>query len=308
MKKTDKIAILLATYNGETYLSEQLESILQQSSQKWKVFIHDDGSNDRSMQIIAKYIEHYPELFCYIEGNRQGNARDNFFYLLSQVEAPYYMFCDQDDVWRPDKVEITHSKMLEIENNSIIPCLAFTELEVIDKDGAVICESMSQYQGLDCTNTSINRLLMQNVVSGCTMEINYALRTLGLEYQNSQNIIMHDWWLALIAAAFGRIEFIEAVTIGYRQHDANSVGALDIHSKKYLMKRIWQGKNIKKSLYLTRIQAGEFAKCIDGKNNTIASKYANIGERGKLRRCFFYLKNDMKKTNLSRNIGLILWG
>lgn len=310
MKKTDKIAILMATYNGQKYLREQLDSIREQTMQDWVVFFHDDGSTDTTMEIIREYETKDPARFCYVDGPATGGAKNNFFYLMSQVEAPYYMFCDQDDVWKKKKIELTHNKMLELEkkDEKDVPCLAFTELEVVDWNRDIISNTMSQFQGLDCSKTSINRLLMQNVVTGCTVEINRVLRDMGLVYRDADAIIMHDWWLSLIAAAYGRIEFLNVPTIEYRQHGDNSVGALAIHSRKYLAKRLHQASAIREALRLTRVQAGQFAECVDTQGTTVAAKYAAIGQASKRKRLCFYLRHDMRKTNLTRNIGLFIWG
>lgn len=306
MEQTDKIAILLATYNGELYLRQQLASIEAQTNTNWVVFIHDDGSTDRTKEIIHEYVMSNPSKFKYIEGPATGSAKNNFFFLLSKVDAPFYMFCDQDDVWNVDKIQITHGKMNGAEADK--PCLVFTELTVVDSQCKVIAERMSEYQQLDCINTSINRLLMQNAVTGCTMEINRSLRDMMLQYRNIKSIIMHDWWGALIASLFGSIEFVSQPTIYYRQHGSNSVGALAIHSKSYLMKKTTQGNQIKESLEKTRTQAMELAKAFNLPKESIPYLYAESGEWNKIKRLQFYKKNHIRKTGLSRNIGLMIWG
>lgn len=409
-----KIAILLATYNGERYLAEQIESIRAQSCTNWHVYMHDDGSSDGTLEILRAYATKEPEHFTYVEdGCRARSARDfsdaaeakeiagvptkaetyatadttmgvgtnaatgaknimnaaiksrgakgNFFYLLEQVEADYYMFCDQDDVWLPDKIAVTWAKMQEIDR--LYPAAVFTELRVVDEQKNTICDTMSAYQGLDCSKISFHRLMIQNVVTGCTMMINRVLRDemLGRRVQSASGgieppvsavpkngasasrttprekltseasagfipdydkIIMHDWWGAMIAAAFGRIAFVPEPTILYRQHGANSVGAKAATSMGYLAKRMAKADEVRESLRLTREQAGEFARCfaqaqayedltcskLDEGCISLAFNYASLGSKNKLSRLGFYIRHDAWKTNLSRNVGLIIFG
>lgn len=307
--KTDKIAILLATYNGERFLREQIDSLLRQSMQEWVLYIHDDGSKDNTMNVINEYVLKYPQKIIKIDGQPTGCARNNFFYLFRQVEAPYYMCCDQDDVWLEDKVKLTFEKMRELENEeNSIPCLVYTELRVVDEGLKTISETMSEYQSLDCTIHTINQYLIQNSVTGCTMMTNRALRDKMLEIDNIENTIMHDWWIALVAAWFGRVSFIDNPTIMYRQHNGNSVGALQINSFKYIIKRIWQKKQIQETLAAGRLQAKEFVDTYKISDDSLPGMFCNLDRLTKFGRLSFYKKNNMYKTGFMRKMGQILWG
>ena len=113
-----KIYILLATYNGEKYLKEQLDSLFEQTNQHWTLWIHDDNSKDNTVNIIKKYKSKYPDQIEFLDDDiSTGGAKENFTYLLDNIndDYDYIMFCDQDDVWLEDKIEITLKKMLEIE-------------------------------------------------------------------------------------------------------------------------------------------------------------------------------------------------
>lgn len=307
MFRTDKIAILMATYNGEKYIEEQLDSILKQSNQNWVLYIHDDGSSDQTPQIILEYQNKYPDKICLLEGEKTGGAKNNFLYLTSQVEAPYYMYADQDDVWKPSKIELTIDVMKEEEKEN--PILVFSELEVVDENLNVIAEKMSAYQGLDCTKLSINRALIQNVVTGCTMMMNRLLRDEMLKgLSQSESILMHDWWAYLIAARFGKVCFIEKSTIFYRQHSDNGVGARNANALRYKIGRMFSGKEIRKSLINTRNQAKLFAELYEVNDESLVRKYAELGTKNKIERIRFYYKNDVKKSTSSKNLGLIMWG
>lgn len=304
-----KIAILLATYNGEKYIREQLDSIFTQTYKDWVVYIHDDGSKDKTMDILKEYAQREPNRIVIVDGASTGGARNNFFYLMSKVDAPYYMCCDQDDIWLPEKIEKTVKSMKKLEFNSQDePLLVFTELTVVDGSLNVIAEKMGEYQSLDCKNITLPKVLMQNIVTGCTMMFNKKLRDEMLRYKNVNNIIMHDWWAGIIAARYGKLYFLDEPTIMYRQHGDNSVGAVDTRSLAYVLSKFNKSREIKESLVATRQQAKEFATVFNLDENSLAFQYSKSGSLNKIKRLLFYKRNGMTKSGLFRKIGLLVWG
>lgn len=308
MHSTDKIAILMATYNGEKYICQQIDSILSQTCKDWELYIHDDGSTDNTIAAVESYVEKYPDKIHLIDGKSTGGAKYNFFYMFGQVEAPYYMTCDQDDVWLDKKIELTYDKMLTIEDKADILCLVYTELRVVDSVLNTIADTMSEYQSLDCHKRTINQFILQNSVTGCTMMVNRALRDKMLRITNIDNTIMHDWWAALVAAQFGKTAFIDEPTILYRQHGDNSLGALGINKLSYIVRRVWQKKQIQESLRLGRLQAREFAKTYNLPTDSLAVRYAALEGKSRRERQRFYKKNDMYKTGTMRRLGQAVWG
>lgn len=308
MHSTDKIAILMATYNGEKYICQQIDSILSQTCRDWELYIHDDGSTDNTIAAVESYVEKYPDKIHLIDGKSNGGAKYNFFYMLGQVEAPYYMTCDQDDVWLDKKIELTYDKMLTIENKADVPCLVYTELRVVDSELNTIADTMSEYQSLDCHKRTINQFILQNSVTGCTMMVNRALRDMMLRITDIDNTIMHDWWAALVAAQFGKTAFIDEPTILYRQHGDNSLGALGINKLSYIVRRVWQKKQIQESMRLGRLQAREFAKTYNLPADSLAVRYAALEGKSRLVRQRFYKENDMYKTGTMRRLGQAVWG
>ena len=304
MLQTDNIAILMATYNGEKYIKEQIESVLFQSRSDWELYIHDDGSVDGTMQIIDSYCMRYPDKIHKISGASTGGARNNFFYLLGCVDAPYYMFCDQDDVWLKNKIKKTYSAMNRQDDGK--PALVFTDLKVADHDLNIIAESMDKYQKLECCDTSVKRVLIQNMCTGCTMMINRALRDEMIKAKISDNIIMHDWWAALIAAEFGKMYFISEPQILYRQHRNNSVGARGFNIKYFLNRFLKKGE-VEKALRDTEKQALYFSELYGLDEDDIISGYGRIRELSKIGRIRFYTKNNIYKKGIIRNIGLFLY-
>lgn len=308
MHSTDKIAILMATYNGEKYICQQIDSILSQTCKDWELYIHDDGSTDNTIAAVESYVEKYPNKIHLIDGKSTGGAKYNFFYMFGQVEAPYYMTCDQDDVWLDKKIELTYGKMLTIESKADVPCLVYTELRVVDSGLNTIADTMSGYQSLDCHKRTINQFILQNSVTGCTMMVNRTLRDKMLCITDIDNTIMHDWWAALVAAQFGKTAFIDEPTILYRQHGDNSLGALGINKLSYIVRRVWQKKQIQESMRLGRLQAREFAKTYNLPADSLAVRYAALEDKSRCERQRFYKENDMYKTGTMRRLGQAVWG
>ncbi len=246
------IAILMATYNGEYFLSEQIESILKQTNNKWVLFIHDDGSKDATTDIITNYCKLFPSKIIHINDNYIfGNSKENFSHLLNIVDDKfnYIMFCDQDDIWKNDKIEKTFLKLKEEENIMSMDCpiIIFTDLIIVDENLELISDSMWKYQKtkpLFCQN--INRLATCNVVTGCTMMINKAAKK---QYSLTKNAIMHDWLLSLqVLKAGGRISFVNEGLILYRQHSSNVCGARHISFIGHIKKINTLNKFIKENL------------------------------------------------------------
>lgn len=231
------IAIILGVYNGSKYLSNQLDSIINQTNKDWTLYIRDDFSSDNSLEIISRYCEQYSN-FILIEDTK-GNlrTRDNFFELLYRVDSDYYMFCDQDDIWLPNKIELTFNKMkfneLKYKYNHI---LIFTDLKVVDYSLKELSSSFWKYSRINpYVIKTFNYMSVYSLVTGCTVMINRKA------YLNSLPIsplaAMHDSWITLKTIASGGIvDFVDEVTILYRQHGSNVLGANEVNSKYFFNK------------------------------------------------------------------------
>lgn len=234
------IYILLATYNGEKYIREQLESLLEQTYQDWILWIHDDGSKDGTLNIIKEYEEKLPNKIKFLnDGLRCGGAKQNFTHLLNSIDNnfDYIMFCDQDDVWLDAKIETTLNQMIEVENsNQNKPIIIHTDLQVVDEELNIIADSYFIYQKIKPQwSKDFNISLVQNSVTGCTMMINKKAKIISLPIGN--NAIMHDWWILLkVLLHGGVVEHINKSTILYRQHSSNDTGAKGFSYTKLLNK------------------------------------------------------------------------
>jgi hypothetical protein len=224
---TPSLDILLATFRGERYLRQQLDSLLAQTDRDFRILARDDGSDDATPAILAEYAERHPDVLVLLPGG--GAARGacgNFAELLAYSRAPYAMFCDQDDHWHPDKVAMSRMEMTRLEHRhgSGIPLLVHGDLRVVDEMLKPIAPSFASLMRLDLRHgTRLNRLLMQNVVTGCTMIMNRALVEAASPIP--PGVFMHDAWVALVAGSLGEIAMLERPLIDYRQHGRNVIGA-----------------------------------------------------------------------------------
>lgn len=229
------VEILLTAYNGERFLREQLDSLLAQTWEQWHLTVSDDSSTDGTPAILDEYAARYPDRVRRVrhEG-RFGNARDHFFWLMKECEATYMMFCDQDDVWHPDKVEKTMRALLKAEDEvgADVPALVFTDLTPVDEKLRPIAPSLMKMQKQYTEVIDYRALLMQNIVTGCATGINRALAGLAGQCRDTSQVIMHDWWLGVVAARFGKVVYLDESTMLYRQHGGNSVGARNTGSVK----------------------------------------------------------------------------
>lgn len=224
--------ILLACYQGERFLRAQLDSLLNQSFQDFKILARDDCSSDRTRAILEEYSFRFPDKITIIESKDRLGVIGNFNALLEHANTEVIFFCDQDDVWEHDKVEVA---MKKFQRTSKTPLLVHTDLQIVDENANRVHRSFWEYSNLDPhKGKALNRVLVQNHATGCTMAINKALRDLA--YPIPKDAIMHDWWISLIASACGKTETIETQTILYRQHDSNTLGARTISWKDGLRK------------------------------------------------------------------------
>jgi len=222
------VDIVMATYNGMPYIREQLQSILWQDYPDFRLLIHDDGSTDGTVEEIKRAAERYPDKVVFIEdGITFKDAKKNFEHLLKMTEADYIFLADQDDVWLPSKVSVMvkHIKNSEEQNRGRKPVLAFSDLFPIDKNGFSKSSSMFKMENVNPRAVCLELLLSRNIVPGCVMGFNRLLLEASLAFPNEA--IMHDWWLALIAAATGNIVYVPKALVLYRQHGGNAIGVRD---------------------------------------------------------------------------------
>ena len=314
------ITIIMAVYNGQEYIREQLESLKDQTYTEWRLVIRDDRSSDKTAEIVKKFSDEVEqEVIFKVNEKPSGSAINNFALLINDAkESDYVMFCDQDDIWKKDKIEITFNKMKQAEERygRDFPLLVHGDVEVIDENGNINADSMFEMSHINA-DSKLPQILIQNHVTGCTMMCNKKLIAGISEYASSEYIIMHDYLAALYASVFGKIEVIRKPLLSYRQHSGNSVGAKNNNNPVYLLKRLANGrKSYKEAMETSRNQVKFFVEIYREelaaekycKEYELMSGYASLGSRAKLYRIMFYKKNHIWKNGTIRKIMQVIWG
>ncbi len=239
-----KVAILMGTYNAQKFLARQLDSIAAQSWSTWSVWISDDGSLDESLSIIAAFQQKWTANRVILLAGPQEGFAENFMSLVCNpaIEADYYAYADQDDIWEPDKLARALDRLLT--KGKRLPAMYCSRTRLIDEfDRELGLSPLFKKQ------PSFANALTQNLGGGNTMIFNHAARELLLE-AGRVTIISHDWWTYLVVTGCGGcVIYDDYPSVRYRQHSNNLVGT----------NKGWRNKMIR----LRQLWRGEFKKWID---------------------------------------------
>lgn len=285
-----KIHILLASYNGSEFITEQLDSIFSQSHQNIKVTVRDDGSTDNTVELINNYKNNNDVDIALIENSSNKKGHSSNFAALSEIalksECDYFCFSDQDDVWHSNKLSLLVSEMqgLEKSHANSTPILLHSDLVVVDAKLKAIAPSFVKFQGLpNPKHHSFPEFSYQNVVTGCACMFNKALLNVAVPIPACSPV--HDWWFAVCAQSFGIVKFIDMPLINYRQHGVNSIGATHVKDQRSFFKKyIYQSlvkfpfllsSAIEQAKYLKELDACEGLK-IKGDYKKYISEFSNI--------------------------------
>jgi glycosyltransferase involved in cell wall biosynthesis len=223
MNKDPRVQIFLATYNGESFLRGQLDSIVNQEYKSWELLIHDDGNIDNTIQILNEYENNYPNKIKLLNDQRVfASASKNFFHLIENrsKEANLYCFCDQDDIWHKSKLRFIIERYISKEGKE--PLLIHSDLSLIDKKGELLEKSHNKLINYQKNFITKNTSYYYNPVPGCAMTINSALAD---KISYSKYMVMHDWWILLSAMQENTtVIYIDLPLVAYRQHSGNVLG------------------------------------------------------------------------------------
>lgn len=310
------VTILLATHNGEKYLKSQLESIASQTYENWKLVVGDDGSTDRTLEILNEFSKSHPEQVIIHQNNPvKGNAKENFIELLRNSHGPYFMFCNQDDLWKADKVALTLQKMevLEARYSEKTPILVHSDYSLTDENLEMVAESFFQYANVP-KRIFLNQLIVQNPVDSSTVMINRSLQQYFIRPLPETQILGHDYWCALIAKVFGRIGFVNEPTMYDRHASVNGLKVAKSMHPTFLLEKIKEGKQGYRRLMIESMEQvrgfvevyGDDIK--DLETYELLKTYGELYYKGKIKRLAFYRNKSVMKEGKIRKLMQWLWG
>ena len=212
----NRILVLMSTYNGADYLGEQLDSILNQSEPA-DILVRDDGSSDQTLSILKAYQARYPQLSV-VSGENIGVVA-SFFTLLTHAQGyEYYAFADQDDIWMEDKLACAVRALDRMDQTR--PALYASCSLLVDNERKAMGTTQQCRRGLSFYN-----VLIQNIMPGHAQVFNQAMADFVNHHPvDIHQVVVHDFWLALLGVTFGTVAFDNEPHTYYRQHTANEIG------------------------------------------------------------------------------------
>ena len=288
MKSHPDICILLAIHNGARFLEEQLDSLLAQSHPHWRLLAYDDHSSDNSLEILRAHPV-FSRCTLIPSARQRLGARGAFSRLLdaaAQESCSWFALCDQDDYWVQDKLQqlLTAASSLPASE----PVLIHSDMRVCDARLRTLAPSYMAYTNNrhEAKERALKTLLNKNFVSGCTTLFNRTL--LHRATPVPESAYMHDWWLALCAAATGQVLYLDAPLVLYRQHEHNSVGA----------QTDWQLLRLRIASGLTPVRKQFFATCLQA--DSMAQHLADSDAAFRVSPAWQLLTNYAELPRLSR--------
>ena len=307
-----KVAVLLATYNGEKYISELLDSLLKQTYDDFYLFVSDDFSSDSTIEKIKLYENRFKNRITYLDKKQNSkSACKNFLFMLANIESDVYLFCDQDDVWTENHIARLIDEYQKNKNNSI-PILIHSDLVVVREDLSVIDESFFHYSKIPRYQNK-NLYFFQNNVTGCACLINNELKELMFSdkvsfFSNIDKIPMHDSLVALMASYFGSIIHIPETLIFYRQHQNNVVGAQKVGSLRYIKNKLFSQKQSSLNKDYILFFYEQYKNLMAEKDILFFNDFIQIFSKNQIQKDFFYIKNHLLKTGIFRIMKQLILG
>ncbi|MCK7476029.1 MAG: glycosyltransferase family 2 protein [Rhodopseudomonas palustris] len=297
------MAILLCTYHGRHYLAEQLDTFAAQTHTNWEVWASDDGSQDDTHAILEGYQQKWPPGRLSIHfGPAEGFAA-NFLSLTckADIEADYYAYSDQDDIWEPNKLARAVEWLETISEN--IPALYCSRTQIVDADNNEIGVSP-----LFSKPPSFANALMQNIGGGNTMVFNNAARNLMREAGANLPIVTHDWWTYMVVTGCGGAVFYDTEpTLRYRQHDDNLVGMNATWAARFkrIIGTLWEGRlkswNDRNIACLRKLQHK-----LTPENLEILENFSKARQMGLVPRLIHLKRSGIYRQTLLGNLGLLV--
>lgn len=296
-----KVAILLATYQGEKFLAEQLNSFAAQTHQNWELWVSDDGSTDETIKVLENFSSRSESYHHNIGfGPKRGFAA-NFLSLTcdSRISADYYAYSDQDDIWDKDKLERAVQWLESVSEN--VPAMYCCRSRLVDENNNEI-----GYSALFSRQPSFSNALVQTIGGANTIVFNEAARNLVRKIGCDHQIVSHDWWIYLLVTGVGgRVFYDSTPRIRYRQHKHNLVGAnTTVKGKLKRIRMLFRGdfaRNNEINLHaLLNLQA-----MLTPENRRILNQFKASRKASLVNRLMMLKKNGVYRQTILGNIGLL---
>ncbi|ASR40902.1 glycosyltransferase family 2 protein [Ligilactobacillus agilis] len=313
MNNHKRTLILMAAYNGEKYIKQQIDSIINQTDKDWDLWIRDDGSNDNTVNIIKNIQKYDNRIRLFQNTTDVHGAYHNFYALIREARNSnyeYYAFSDQDDLWKEDKLK----QEIDIIRNSDEPALVYADMEVIDENNHVIMDSIDKVMGISNFGKE-NVFFAHAYIWGGTTVFNRKLmsmleKVVGSRLPN-ESVMAHDSLLMKLALSTGKVHFCNTPTIRYRRHSANVTAGDRINMNlKKIMKRVLDKNNSVPAVHalvygetLTFIYQMKINN-IDSKINLDKMQEAILN--GGIKGVGYLLKINFKRKQVARTIGTYL--
>lgn len=284
----NKIDILMATYNGASYIIPQIQSLQNQTFANWKLYIHDDGSTDETMKIVQSIAATDSRICIITDGIRFHESGLNFMHLLKFSKAPFCIFCDQDDIWLENKLELM-LRFIETKNNTI-PQAVYSNSYVYNPETSDI----SGYATLCFPQKLKDVLFLNSGIQGCALMFNAALRDICKEAPDI--VAIHDHVLTVCAAALGELSYLNKRLMLYRRHESTVTGP----TAKKLSDRYYSffdmDKTVMSHKHYLALQSlyQKYETYISDDNKIIFSDYFRFEKECRIRRFFHVLAKGYK--------------
>jgi hypothetical protein len=315
------IFILLATYNGEKYLPKLLDSLESQTDSNWILLIRDDGSTDQTMERLKNFASVQPKIRLIKDDLGRLGVTKGFEQLMCSAQrqgANFFAFCDQDDVWVPEKLARLRTALIDDNQaDELIPALAYSDLAVVNEILEPLSHSFFNMNGSgEAWRAPSYWVLSHNLVPGCAMLGNRSLldRCVPFPYE----VVIHDWWVLQCATSMGHVVVIDQPLILYRQHGMNTIGAQSPTQKirRFIAQPLQQCAEKQNFFVASIAQAGALSRRLNPESaqeqcwrNVIASLSKGLLAANRWRRLWAVIFGPVRRVGMARNILLacIVW-
>nr|WP_309295583.1 glycosyltransferase family 2 protein [Pseudomonas parakoreensis] len=296
------VTILMCTYNGERFLSQQLDSIARQSFQNWDVLVSDDGSTDATLDILRQYAAAWGEGKLTVRQGPQRGFATNFLSVACVVsgQSEFYAWADQDDIWQEHKLKVALKSLQHLPMD--IPALYCARTELIDDTGTITGRS-PMFPRPPCFANA----LVQSIAGGNTMVFNRSAQALFQAAGAHLDIVSHDWWAyLLVTGTGGQVVYDHTPTLLYRQHDTNLIGSdMGARARLARLRMMFSGRF--KGWNQRNIAALESVRTRLSKDSQLTLDLFQKARRSSVFTRFFWLRRSgVYRQTMWGSLGLIL--